>query len=160
MLGMAIESCTPMGAISGPDEEGELVCVKPFPCMPLGFWPLPGFGNEIEVGSAKVRYHQAYFSEFEGVWCEFVYRSENTVILKAIIKTTGITLSSHVRRLEMEAEWSCLGARTVYCSCLCFFFFAGPADPLVGIPGGYDSDHRSFTTLLISVSLDQLSTAR
>ncbi|KAG6854774.1 hypothetical protein C0991_001201 [Blastosporella zonata] len=69
MLGMAVESFSPTGTICGPGEPGELVCVKPFPCMPLGFWPLPGFGSKIDVDAAAVRYQQAYFSEFEGVWC-------------------------------------------------------------------------------------------
>lgn len=70
MLGMAVESFSPMGIPSLPDEAGELVCVKPFPCMPLGFWPLPGFAPESDVKAADARYQQAYFSEFEGVWCE------------------------------------------------------------------------------------------
>ncbi|RDB22609.1 Acetoacetyl-CoA synthetase [Hypsizygus marmoreus] len=68
MLGMAIESFAPTGTPSQPDEAGELVCIKPFPCMPLGFWPLPGFAADPDVEAAKVRYQQAYFSEFEGVW--------------------------------------------------------------------------------------------
>lgn len=70
MLGMAIESFSPVGTPSSPDEAGELVCVKPFPCMPLGFWPLPGFASKPEVEAARVRYQQAYFSEFDGVWCK------------------------------------------------------------------------------------------
>lgn len=70
MLGMAVESFSPAGNLNPPDEEGELVCVKPFPCMPLGFWPLPGFGTDSEVEAAKSRFKQSYFSEFEGVWCE------------------------------------------------------------------------------------------
>ncbi|KAG5651429.1 hypothetical protein H0H81_008659 [Sphagnurus paluster] len=68
MLGMAIESFSPTGSKCAPEEPGELVCVKPFPCMPLGFWPLPGFASEPDVKAASVRYQQAYFAEFEGVW--------------------------------------------------------------------------------------------
>lgn len=71
MLGMAIESFSPVGKLNPPDEEGELVCVKPFPCMPIGFWPLPGFGNDENVSAAQARFQKAYFSEYEGVWCEF-----------------------------------------------------------------------------------------
>ncbi len=41
------------------DEAGELVCTRPFPTMPLGFWNDPGGG----------RYRAAYFERFEGVWC-------------------------------------------------------------------------------------------
>jgi acetoacetyl-CoA synthetase len=39
-------------------EKGELVCTKPFPCMPVQFWNDPD-------GS---RYHDAYFARFPGVW--------------------------------------------------------------------------------------------
>ena len=39
-------------------EKGELVCTRPFPVMPLGFWNDPG-GR---------RYRAAYFERFPGVW--------------------------------------------------------------------------------------------
>jgi acetoacetyl-CoA synthetase len=70
MLGMAVESFTHMGTLCAPDEAGELVCIKPFPCMPLGFWPLPGYGEDGDVDAAEDRYQKAYFSEFQGVWCK------------------------------------------------------------------------------------------
>lgn len=73
MLGMAVETFTPAGTRCAADEPGELVCVKPFPCQPVGFWPLPGYASEEEVGAAKARYQQAYFGEFEGVWCECLH---------------------------------------------------------------------------------------
>ncbi len=38
--------------------KGELVCAKPFPSMPIGFWNDPD-------GS---KYHAAYFERFPGVW--------------------------------------------------------------------------------------------
>ena len=44
-------------------EKGELVCLKPFPSMPLGFW------ND-DDGS---RYHAAYFAKFPGIWCHGDY---------------------------------------------------------------------------------------
>ncbi len=69
MLGMAIESFTSEGKVSGSQTPGELVCLRPFPCMPAGFWPLPGFGPAESVEAAKERYRQAYFAEFDGVWC-------------------------------------------------------------------------------------------
>lgn len=40
-------------------EKGELVCTKPFPSMPIGFW------NDAD-GS---RYHAAYFDRFDNIWC-------------------------------------------------------------------------------------------
>ena len=39
-------------------EEGELVCRKPFPSMPLGFWNDPG----------DARYRDTYFADYPGVW--------------------------------------------------------------------------------------------
>ncbi len=43
----------------GTGVRGELVCTKPFPSMPLGFW------ND-DDGS---RYHATYFERYPGVWC-------------------------------------------------------------------------------------------
>lgn len=48
-------------------EKGELVCVKPFPSMPVGFW------NDAD-GS---RYRAAYFGKFPGVWCHGDYVALN-----------------------------------------------------------------------------------
>jgi acetoacetyl-CoA synthetase len=45
------------------NEKGELVCTKPFPSMPVGFWNDPD-------GS---RYHAAYFDRFENIWCHGDY---------------------------------------------------------------------------------------
>jgi acetoacetyl-CoA synthetase len=44
-------------------EKGELVCVKPFPCMPVAFWNDPD----------GARYRAAYFERFPGVWCHGDY---------------------------------------------------------------------------------------
>jgi acetoacetyl-CoA synthetase len=41
------------------EKKGELVCTKPFPSMPLGFWNDPG----------GERYHAAYFAKYPNVWC-------------------------------------------------------------------------------------------
>ena len=40
------------------DTEGELVCTRPFPSMPVRFWDDP----------AGTRYHAAYFESYPGVW--------------------------------------------------------------------------------------------
>jgi acetoacetyl-CoA synthetase len=40
-------------------EKGELVCTRPFPSMPVGFW------NDPE----GERYRAAYFEQLPGVWC-------------------------------------------------------------------------------------------
>ena len=56
-LGMAVEVWND-AAQSVVGEKGELVCTRPFPCMPVGFWNDPD-------GS---RYRAAYFERFPGVW--------------------------------------------------------------------------------------------
>ena len=56
-LGMDVQSWNEDGeSVIG--VSGELVCVKPFPSMPISFW------ND-ETGS---KYHEAYFEEFPNVW--------------------------------------------------------------------------------------------
>lgn len=58
-LGMDVQVWSDDGALKDlVDEVGELVVASPFPSMPLSFW-----GDE-----DGVRYHDAYFSTFPGVW--------------------------------------------------------------------------------------------
>jgi acetoacetyl-CoA synthetase len=67
-LGMAVEVFDPHGRpLHG--EKGELVCTKPFPSMPVGFWNDP----------SGVKYRAAYFERFPGVWHhgDFVAWSEH-----------------------------------------------------------------------------------
>ncbi|EJD01158.1 acetoacetate-CoA ligase [Fomitiporia mediterranea MF3/22] len=70
MLGMAIETYGPGGTPSRSGEAGELVCVRPFPCQPAGFWPLAGFPDTDlnAVTAAAARHQAAYFSEYKNVW--------------------------------------------------------------------------------------------
>ena len=56
-LGMAVEVFDAAGRPCR-GQEGELVCTRPFPSMPVSFWDDPD-------GS---RYHAAYFDAFPGVW--------------------------------------------------------------------------------------------
>ena len=61
-LGMAVEVRAETGrAATG--EKGELVCARPFPSMPLGFWNDPD----------NARYESAYFRRFPEVWCQGDY---------------------------------------------------------------------------------------
>ncbi|HEU5177620.1 MAG TPA: acetoacetate--CoA ligase, partial [Burkholderiales bacterium] len=57
-LGMAVEVFDENGQ-SVTNQKGELVCTRPFPSMPLGFWN--DRGGE--------RYHSAYFAKYPNVWC-------------------------------------------------------------------------------------------
>jgi acetoacetyl-CoA synthetase len=57
-LGMAVDVFDADGRpVRG--EKGELVCTRPFPSMPQGFWNDPD----------GARYRAAYFERFPGVWC-------------------------------------------------------------------------------------------
>jgi acetoacetyl-CoA synthetase len=64
-LGMAVQVFDEEGhPVVG--QKGELVCTRPFPVMPLGFWNDPD-------GS---KYRAAYFERFPGVWCHGDYCEE------------------------------------------------------------------------------------
>jgi acetoacetyl-CoA synthetase len=57
-LGMDVDVFDAAGR-SLADQPGELVCKRPFPSMPVGFWNDPG----------GEKYRTAYFDRFPGVWC-------------------------------------------------------------------------------------------
>ncbi len=61
-LGMAVEVWNEQG-VSIKGEKGELVCTKPFPSMPIGFWNDP----------SGEKYRAAYFERYSGVWCHGDY---------------------------------------------------------------------------------------
>jgi len=56
-LGMAVEIWDEGGEALG-SGKGELVCTRPFPAMPIGFWNDPD----------NAKYRAAYFERFPGVW--------------------------------------------------------------------------------------------
>ena len=61
-LGMAVDVFDEQGRpVRG--EKGELVCTKPFPSMPVGFW------NDAD----GTKYRAAYFDKFPGVWAHGDY---------------------------------------------------------------------------------------
>lgn len=57
-LGLAMDVFDDQGRSAKVDEKGELVCLKPFPSKPLGFW-----GD-----TDHQKYRSAYFEGFPGVW--------------------------------------------------------------------------------------------
>ena len=58
-LGLAMDSYDANGRPTAIGEKGELVCTKPFPCMPVSFFNDPD----------GARYHKAYFDRFDNIWC-------------------------------------------------------------------------------------------
>jgi len=72
-------------------DEGELVCVKPFPCMPLGFWK--------DEGDAK--YRAAYFEQYDNIWChgDYVLLTEHDGIVvygrsDAVLNPGGVRIGT------------------------------------------------------------------
>ena len=61
-LGMAVDVFDETGAPVR-SEKGELVCTRPFPVMPIGFWK----------DDDGARYRAAYFARFDNVWCHGDY---------------------------------------------------------------------------------------
>ena len=68
-LGMAVGILDEGGQPVPEGEKGELVCLKPWPSMPLGFWDDPG----------DARYLAAYYDKFPGIWCQgdFIARTDH-----------------------------------------------------------------------------------
>ncbi len=61
-LGMAVAVYDEAGhEVQG--QKGELVCTRPFPSMPIGFWNDPD----------GQKYHDAYFARFANTWCHGDY---------------------------------------------------------------------------------------
>jgi len=61
-LAMAVEIFNERGE-SITNENGELVCTRAFPSMPVGFWNDPD----------NAKYHAAYFERFPGIWAHGDY---------------------------------------------------------------------------------------
>jgi acetoacetyl-CoA synthetase len=111
-LGMAVEVFDAEGN-SVRDHPGELVCTRPFPSMPVGFWNDPD-------GS---RYHAAYFERFPGVWTHgdwTVLTEEGGLIIEgrsdAVLNPGGVRIGTaeiyrQVERLPQIQESVCIGQR-------------------------------------------------
>jgi len=89
-LGMAVEV---WGEDGKPVEKGpgELVCTKPFPSMPVGFWNDPD-------GS---KYKAAYFEHFPGVWRhgDFIEKTEHGGVIiygrsDAVLNPSGVRIGT------------------------------------------------------------------
>jgi acetoacetyl-CoA synthetase len=71
------------------DEPGELVCIKPFPAMPVSFW-------HDEDGS---KYRGAYFDKYPGVWAhgDFCQISSTTGGVHMLGRSDGVLNPCGVR---------------------------------------------------------------
>src|SRR5690606_12283014 len=92
-------------------EKGELVCTKPFPAMPVGFWNDPD----------GAKYRAAYFKRFDNVWChgDFAEWTEHGGLIihgrsDATLNPGGVRIGTaeiynQVEQLEEIAEAICIG---------------------------------------------------
>jgi len=109
-LGMAVEVFDESGK-SLEKQKGELVCTKPFPSMPVGFWNDPD-------GS---KYHAAYFEKYPGVWrhgdwCEVtehggivIYGRSDTVLNPGGVRIGTAEIYRQVEQLEEVVESLVIG---------------------------------------------------
>jgi acetoacetyl-CoA synthetase len=93
--------------------KGELVCTRPFPSMPIGFWNDPG-GR---------KYHAAYFEKFPGVWChgDYVEITEHDGLIiygrsDAVLNPGGVRIGTaeiyrEVEQLDEVVESVVIGQR-------------------------------------------------
>ena len=110
-LGLAVAAFDDDGKPASAGEKGELVCVKPFPSMPVGFWDDPD-------GS---RYRAAYFERFANVWThgDFIAQTEHGgwVIYgrsDAVLNPGGVRIGTaeiyrQVEQLPQILESICIG---------------------------------------------------
>jgi acetoacetyl-CoA synthetase len=109
-LGMAVEIWDDDGK-PVVEQKGELVCTRPFPCMPVAFWNDPD----------GKRYRSAYFERFPGVWHHGDYaeltRHDGIVIYgrsDAVLNPGGVRIGTaeiyrQVEQIEEVLESICVG---------------------------------------------------
>ncbi|WP_192034298.1 acetoacetate--CoA ligase [Halomonas sp. YLGW01] len=109
-LGMAVDVVDDQGrSLIG--EKGELVCSRPFPSMPIGFWNDPD----------DTRYREAYFSTFPGIWAHGDYAEitpEDGLIIHgrsdAVLNPGGVRIGTaeiyrQVEKIDEVLESLCIG---------------------------------------------------
>jgi acetoacetyl-CoA synthetase len=109
-LGMAVDVFDEQGRpIRG--QRGELVCTKPFPSMPIGFWNDPD-------GS---RYRKSYFERFPGVWCHgdwaeltahdgiVIYGRSDAVLNPGGVRIGTAEIYREVEQIDEVLESVCVG---------------------------------------------------
>ncbi len=109
-LGMAVEIWNDDG-LPVEQEKGELVCVKPFPCMPIGFW------NDPE----DKKYRSAYFEQYPNIWAHGDYAEiteEGGLIIHgrsdAVLNPGGVRIGTaeiyrQVEKVEQVLDSICIG---------------------------------------------------
>jgi len=111
MLGMDVQVFDDDGRALPAGEKGELVCTRPFPTMPLGFWNDPD-------GS---KYFAAYYEKFPNVWrhgdwCEVtghggmvIYGRSDAVLNPGGVRIGTAEIYRQVEKLEEVVESIVIG---------------------------------------------------
>jgi len=109
-LGMAVEVFDEQGR-PAQGKKGELVCTRPFPSMPVGFWNDPD----------GAKYRAAYFGKFPGVWrhgdwCEVtahggivIYGRSDAVLNPGGVRIGTAEITRQVEQLEEVVEAIVIG---------------------------------------------------
>ena len=110
VLGMSVEVFDENGeAVQG--QKGDLVCTKPFPSMPIGFWDDPD----------DAKYRAAYFETFPNVWthgdyCELTDRGGVVIYGRsdAVLNPGGVRIGTaeiyrQVEQMDEIEEGLCIG---------------------------------------------------
>ncbi len=109
-LGMAVEVWDDNGQ-PVEQEKGELVCVNPFPCMPIGFW------NDPE----DKKFRSAYFEQYPNIWAHGDYAEiteEGGLIIHgrsdAVLNPGGVRIGTaeiyrQVEKVEQVLDSICIG---------------------------------------------------
>ncbi len=109
-LGMAVDIFDDEGRPLR-EAKGELVCTRPFPSMPIGFWNDPD----------GQRFHDAYFAQFDNIWAHGDYgeitRHGGLIIhgrSDAVLNPGGVRIGTaeiyrQVEKVEEVLESLCIG---------------------------------------------------
>ena len=109
-LGMAVDIFNDDGQPLR-QQKGELVCTKPFPSMPIGFWNDPD----------NSRFHDAYFAQFDNIWAHGDYgeiTEHDGIIIHgrsdAVLNPGGIRIGTaeiyrQVEKVKSVLESICIG---------------------------------------------------
>ncbi|MCY4275108.1 MAG: acetoacetate--CoA ligase [Gammaproteobacteria bacterium] len=110
-LGMAVDVFEDSVPVRG--RQGELVCTKPFPSMPLGFWNEPD----------DSKYRSAYFERFDGVWAHgdyaeitehdgmIIYGRSDAVLNPGGVRIGTAEIYSQIEKIDEVIESLCIGQR-------------------------------------------------
>jgi acetoacetyl-CoA synthetase len=109
-LGMAVQIWDESGHAVR-EQKGELICAKPFPSAPLGFWNDPD----------GQRYHKAYFATYPGIWAHgdyaeitanggmIIYGRSDAVLNPGGVRIGTAEIYRQVESLDEVIESICVG---------------------------------------------------